>query len=169
MKIQGSHIGSIAQGLLDTRASGSVMGATSRGVFLHLASSWVIFLSGEAQHGPLTLNCTGQGDLLKSITHGENAEISPGQNHLPHGRHGDRHKPGYPLAGASPAQLSLLTPDERLEKLRLVAGLAHARQPASPRVVTVLLAASALRPDPCTYPANRGPARRPRRTPANPE
>lgn len=142
MKIQGSHIGSIAQGLLTHEQAASVIGVTSRGVFLHLASSWVVFLSGEAQRGPLTLNCTGQVDLLKSITHGEKAEISPGKIILPTiGMLLDTSQAFPWQAPALPT--ALLTPDERLAKLRLVAGLAHVRQPAIPVVTGFAQPASA--------------------------
>ncbi len=133
MKIKVSHIGSIAQGLHTHAQAASVIGVTSRGVFLHLASRWVIYLSNEAQRGPLTLNCTGQGDLFQPITHSEKAEISPGKIIFP--TSGMVIDTNQALPWQAPALPdALLTPDERMEKLRLVAGLVHTRQPAIPIV-----------------------------------
>lgn len=130
MKIKITHIGSIALSLLTHEQAASVIGVTSRGVFLHLASRWVIYLSNEAQRGPLTLNCTGQGDLFKQFTYGEQAEISPGKINFPADGMVIETRQAIPWqAPALPS--ALLTPDERLEKLKLVAGLVHDRQPAS--------------------------------------
>jgi len=130
MIIRVSHIGSIALGLLTHEQAASVTGVTSRGLFLHLASRWVIYLSNEAQRGPLTLNCTGQGDLLKQFTLGEKAEISPGKIIFP--TIGMVVDTSLAVPWQAPALPSVLqTPGERLEKLKLVAGLVHAHQPAS--------------------------------------
>lgn len=130
MKIKVTHIGSIALGLLTHEQAASVIGVTSRGVFLHLASKWVIYLSNEAQRGPLTLNCIGKGELLISITHGERAEISQGKINFPANGMVIDTRQAIPWQ-ASALPNALLTPDERLEKLKLVAGLVHDRQPAS--------------------------------------
>ncbi len=75
-------IGGIAAELLAGPTSASVMGTTSRGAFLRLAhvrSDSVVFISGEAYHGPLTLNLQGDTDILRSLKPGAPAHILPGR------------------------------------------------------------------------------------------
>ncbi len=65
-------IGSVAKEMLGQAQSATVLGSSRRGVFLSLDCGWVVFLSHEAQHGPLTLNLGDSTDLearpLKGIT-----------------------------------------------------------------------------------------------------
>lgn len=51
-----TDIGSIAQRILTESKDASIVGVTSRGIFLQIRERWVIFLSYEGNHGPLTLN-----------------------------------------------------------------------------------------------------------------
>jgi len=51
-----THMGAIAGELLASDQSASMMGVSSRGIFLRLQASWVLFLSYEQYRGPLTLN-----------------------------------------------------------------------------------------------------------------
>jgi hypothetical protein len=130
MKVKVSHIGSIAQGLLTHAQAGSVMGASSRGAFLRLAFSWIVFLSAEAQRGPLTLNCARQATSLDELAIGEKAEITPVKIIFP--TSGVVVDTSQAVLWQSPDLPSpLLSPGERTAKLRLVAELVHDRQPAS--------------------------------------
>jgi len=44
------------------------MGATSNGVFLHLACGWVVFLTTEEPRGPLTVNIRGSIHSLRQLS-----------------------------------------------------------------------------------------------------
>ncbi len=76
-------IGSIAAGLLSEVPDASVQGVTSRGVFIRLASSWVIFLSTESYRGPLTLNLDGFGNGWQNITIGMPVRVEEGRFDIP--------------------------------------------------------------------------------------
>jgi hypothetical protein len=47
-----------------------VWGVTSRGVFLHLESNWIVFLSYEPFRGPLTINLPAEGRRLSRLSAG---------------------------------------------------------------------------------------------------
>jgi hypothetical protein len=53
------------------------MGNTSRGLFLRLASGWVVFLSPDAYSGPLTLNYRGDPDDFKFLRINSPARVYP--------------------------------------------------------------------------------------------
>lgn len=72
-----THIGAIARGLLEVDRSASVMGVSSRGIFLHLQASWVLFLSYEQYRGPLTLNLEAGRRDLSLLDKGAELEIRP--------------------------------------------------------------------------------------------
>ena len=59
------------------------MGVTSRGVFLHLETDWVIFLSDEAFRGPLTLNLQPGWRTRSSLRPGMPAKTFPGEIFFP--------------------------------------------------------------------------------------
>src|SRR4030065_2122377 len=66
-------IGTSAQEELAQTREASVIGKTSRGLFLHLASDWVAFLSFEQFRGPLTLNLRENSDALAGLEIGAHA------------------------------------------------------------------------------------------------
>jgi hypothetical protein len=61
--------------------AGTVSGITSRGIFLHLKSGWVIFLSSEEYRGPLTINLQGDVQGLRALEPGTPVKIQAGQLH----------------------------------------------------------------------------------------
>ncbi|OGO35812.1 MAG: hypothetical protein A2W35_20915 [Chloroflexi bacterium RBG_16_57_11] len=69
-------IGTIAQEELAQTREASVIGKTSRGLFLHLASDWVAFLSFEQFRGPLTLNLRENSDALAGLEIGAQVQCS---------------------------------------------------------------------------------------------
>jgi Protein of unknown function (DUF2877) len=71
------------QALLDTPHQGTVVGATSRGIFIRLESDWVLFLSYEGFRGPLTLNLTGDRSILRGIDINCTVEIQDGKIQIP--------------------------------------------------------------------------------------
>lgn len=71
-----STIGVKAQHLLVQPQEARVIGVTSSGIFLHLASAGIIFLTPERFHGPLTLNMVDP--FNREITQGSPALIRPG-------------------------------------------------------------------------------------------
>lgn len=75
-EIHVTRIGSIASRLVAGELEARVWGATSRGVFLHLASGWITYLSPEEIPGPLTLNLRGDTGRIKTIRNGEAARVS---------------------------------------------------------------------------------------------
>ncbi len=56
-----------ARDLLAFSQQALIVGSASRGLFIRLDSDWVLFLSFESFHGPLTLNLSGGKDTLRSI------------------------------------------------------------------------------------------------------
>jgi hypothetical protein len=72
-----TSLGAVARQQI-TRAHGAtVWGVTSGGIFLHLSSGWVIFLSFEQFKGPLTLNLTLNPALFKDLRPGLSVGIYP--------------------------------------------------------------------------------------------
>ncbi len=71
------HSGAVALQILSQHPSTRLMGITSRGMFLHSAPDWVIFLSGEPWRGPLTLNLSDWQASLPALTIGEPVSIEP--------------------------------------------------------------------------------------------
>jgi hypothetical protein len=71
-----SSIGAIARQALAQAQAATVWGVTSRGIFLHLSSGWVIFLSFEPFRGPLTLNSFLHPHLFQSVTPGLTVSVS---------------------------------------------------------------------------------------------
>ena len=76
-------IGLTAQNLLAQEQEARVMGVTSRGVFLHLETDWVIFLSDEAFRGPLTLNLQPGWRTRSTLRPGMPAKTFPGEIFFP--------------------------------------------------------------------------------------
>ena len=59
--------GKISRALLASSRHGIITGTTSRGIFIRLDTDWIVFLSYESFHGPLTLNLSGELSVLKGV------------------------------------------------------------------------------------------------------
>jgi hypothetical protein len=59
--------GMISRALLTNSRQAIIAGTTSRGIFIRLETDWVLFLSFESFHGPLTLNLSGGKSILKGV------------------------------------------------------------------------------------------------------
>ncbi len=59
--------GMLSRDLLENSRKAVITGTTSRGIFIRLDSDWVLFLSFESYHGPLTLNLSGGKSILKVL------------------------------------------------------------------------------------------------------
>ena len=70
-----TSIGSRAQRILTDTNDASILGVTSRGVFLRIRERWVIFLSYESNRGPLTLNFNPNIRIPSNIHQGQLVEI----------------------------------------------------------------------------------------------
>jgi hypothetical protein len=77
-EIAAREIGSIAKKLLAQEQGASVMGVTSRGLFLHLPSEWVVFVSSESYRGPLTLNVRGDLQAWRVLAAGTPVVLEDG-------------------------------------------------------------------------------------------
>jgi hypothetical protein len=76
-RYQAMSIGNIAFDSLSTDQEGSVMGITSRGIFIKTSDKWLKFLSFESYRGPLTINLPlGEGSSLP-INRGTKVLTSP--------------------------------------------------------------------------------------------
>jgi hypothetical protein len=120
MEITATNIGMIANPKLMLEQAGVVSGTTSRGIFVHLESDWVIFLSPEGYRGPLTANLPDDCQRLQAIEHGMPVCTQTGDLHFPaagltvHTREADQWiTPLKPLASLTPemrkAQLISIT------------------------------------------------------------
>jgi len=78
-RLAATHIGAIARELLAVDRSASVMGVSSRGIFLHLAAGWVLFLSYERYRGPLTLNLGSERRGVSRLRQGAALQILSGR------------------------------------------------------------------------------------------
>ena len=72
-------IGNLAFDSLATDQGGSVLGLTSRGIFIKTENKWLIFLSTESFRGPLTINLPMSGDSILPISRGMNLRITARQ------------------------------------------------------------------------------------------
>ncbi len=69
--------GIIAQAALSVEGTAVVRGNTSRGIFIKTESKWVIFLSYELHHGPMTVNLKGNVSPLRELPPGALVQLSP--------------------------------------------------------------------------------------------
>ena len=65
-----TSLGAIARRALAQAQQATVWGVTSHGIFLHLSSDWVVFLSFEQFRGPLTLNSNLSPRLFQNLKPG---------------------------------------------------------------------------------------------------
>ena len=70
--------GLVARRVLDTAQDSAVLGLTSRGLFLTLSNSWVIFLTSNTHRGPLTVNLPDWPTPLWGLQPGTRVEIQDG-------------------------------------------------------------------------------------------
>jgi len=70
-----TSLGAIARRAIAQAQDATVWGVTSRGIFLHLSSGWVIFLSNEQFRGPLTLNSNLSSRLFQNLRPGLTVNI----------------------------------------------------------------------------------------------
>lgn len=140
--------GARARQALQTDGPATLLGVTSRGAFLLLPSGWVVFLSGEAYHGPLTINLPAEAGWLARLQPGARAVLNGGDILL--------HPAGLVIRAKdaaswslSPPETGALAPDARLERLRLTARRTLALQEngrQSALLRAVIDGASTLRP-----------------------
>jgi hypothetical protein len=69
--------GLLAQEILESEIAAVVIGSTSRGLFLLTPSNRVLFLSYESWRSPLTINLNNHHPLLKKMSTGAKAQITP--------------------------------------------------------------------------------------------
>lgn len=72
-------IGELAYDSISTDQSGSVLGLSSRGIFIKTEDKWLIFLSFESFRGPLTINLSTSLDSILPISRGMNLRITARQ------------------------------------------------------------------------------------------
>jgi hypothetical protein len=75
-------IGSIASQALSQDQDAVVWGSTSHGIFVHLASGWVVFLSFDHFTGPLTLNLSLSPSFFQAIEPGLAVRIRSTSLHI---------------------------------------------------------------------------------------
>lgn len=85
-RYQAVSIGNIAHESLATEQEGSVMGITSRGMFIKTADKWLKFLSYEDYRGPLTINLPFSEASLLPIDRGTKVLTSPNMIIIPEAR-----------------------------------------------------------------------------------
>lgn len=76
---EAESIGNLAFDSLSTDQGGSVLGLTSRGIFIKTENKWLKFLSTESFRGPLTINLPLSGDSILPISRGMNLRITARQ------------------------------------------------------------------------------------------
>ena len=129
-------MGTMAGELLAEDREASVMGLTSRGLFVHLPPRWVLYLTPEAYPGPLTLNLPDYPGAFMGLNNGVPGKITSGCISFP--------KPGLVINTqrasswwAPPLLEGHLASDQRMAQLVQVAGQALARRHTS--IVSTLL------------------------------
>ena len=73
--LHAAAVGHRASQVLREPASGQVIGATSRGIFILIPQQRVVFLSHETFAGPLTINLAGSQPLPVSL--GQSVDLQP--------------------------------------------------------------------------------------------
>lgn len=125
-----TEIGMIAHTKLAQAEEASVMGITSRGLFLLLSSGWVLFLSPDVYRGPLTLNYSTGLDDFSFLTSGMPARVYA--DHIAIQDQGlTIHTRQASTWQAPPRPTVALPASQRKLKLALVARTMLAEQPAS--------------------------------------
>lgn len=73
-----SYIGETAWQILSENPTGQVLGMTSQGIFILFLANKVVFLSYEADKGPLTLNLDANITRLDRISLGDRVRVISG-------------------------------------------------------------------------------------------
>jgi hypothetical protein len=116
VRIYARSTGLLVQDLLACGAAATVIGSTSRGLFLLAPSSRVVFLSYEAWRSPLTVNTGQPHKLLRDVSVGAQARFSLGAITIPAaGVTIDLRT--APVWAAPPAPPATLSADQRRMKL----------------------------------------------------
>ena len=124
------EMGAIAQTKLALEREASLMGITSHGLFLLLASGWVVFLSPDAYRGPLTLNYRGGHNDFGFLKNGSPARVYPDKISFLETML-TIHTGQASIWQAPPLPKDILPPGQRLSQMALVAGQLLARGGAS--------------------------------------
>ncbi|MEW5868480.1 MAG: DUF2877 domain-containing protein [Chloroflexota bacterium] len=151
-------IGSAAQSALVRASQASVLGVTSRGIFLSLPPHRVVFLSYETYRGPLTLNLQGDVQALQRLSSHFPVQVTPDRIAFPSLGLVLRYGQSANWAAPAPPQ-KRLNPDQIQANLTGLAGLVleqRAGAPTSPGAA--LLEAYRTNKDACqTKGAHRAP------------
>ncbi len=86
--------GKLSRALLAGSRHGIITGTTSRGIFIRLDTDWIVFLSYESFHGPLTLNLSGELSILQGVKVNHKVMIGAGKSRS--------FQPGSRLISATP-------------------------------------------------------------------
>lgn len=78
-----SSIGSIACEAIQNESEGIVFGVTSRGIYVKTSSRWIVFISYEPHHGPLTINFPDARNVKSFINNKMRVRFSSGKIHIP--------------------------------------------------------------------------------------
>lgn len=77
------NIGYLVKEIFVDGGSASVLGKTSRGIYLSTSSRWVVFCSWESFRSPLTLNVNKRINNFDGVTVGMRAQYEPDQLTIP--------------------------------------------------------------------------------------
>jgi len=78
-----SSMGSIAFEAIEQVDDGIVFGVTSRGIYIKTSSRWIVFISHEPHHGPLTINVPDARNVKSFINNKMRVRFASGKIHIP--------------------------------------------------------------------------------------
>jgi hypothetical protein len=120
-------VGAWAQRALLPGSPLSVMGVTSRGIFLRAGEKWVVFFTPERSHGPLTANLPRLPSVMQALEPGMPADHLDGRVVFP------TLNAAFDLSEAQvwtapSAASSSGSPQDRRDRLQALAAAVHARK-----------------------------------------
>jgi len=130
IEIMATSIGRTALRKLDEADRAVVLGSTNRGIFLKLNNDWIVYLSHQVSHGPLTINLDNQSFQSLSWDTGQALELRPGRIEF-HGKNTLVHLPEQGWSAPPPSKI-YLPPNERQEQFFQVVREILANPPATP-------------------------------------
>jgi hypothetical protein len=142
--------GSIARSLLAGPQRGSILGLTSRGIFIRLPSSWVLFISQERYRGPLTLNLPAAQSIPTGLETGQSVTIDSSAIQFP-GAGIDLDIRRAATWEAPPLPSDWLAAPQRRVALESVVQLAQSREPGLRQLSGSLLAIEPGAPLPAEF------------------
>lgn len=80
-----SAVGQVARDILSQESRASMMGVTSRGVFIRTPGPWIIFVTDEPYRGPLTINLSEGLAGLRDLEVGLQVSVTGGELMFPGG------------------------------------------------------------------------------------